>query len=477
MGELSVFAAAHEEPLRDCLIADGHAWTFAEVAGRVASAIAALRELGVTSGQRVALAPDVGVDSAVWVYALFELGCPAVLLHPHLTERERTAVLSDAEAVHVISEQAPAAREGQPAVDPVADDRTLAIVYTSGTRGTPRGARLSRRAFVASEAAHASNLGWRPTDRWLLGMPPAHVGGLSILTRCLIARRCVVLAPGPFDPVETIRIMERDRVTLLSVVPTMLHRLLACDPPWKPTSELRAVLVGGAAFPDALRQQASERGIPALGTYGCTEACSQVATQTLAQAGQPGCGAPLRGIEVRIGAGEIQVRGETIMDGYVGEDRPTGPWTADGWLRTGDLGSFASDGQLLVDGRLDDLIVTGGENVAPREVEAWLETVPGIVSACVFAVPDEEWGQQVVAAIVTDASAHDFDVLRARMNEELAAHKRPKQLAVLDALPLNRSGKVDREAVTTSRHWRASIPIADPRRPVATWAASAAGRW
>ncbi len=135
------------------------------------------------------------------------------------------------------------------------------------------------------------------------------------------------------------------------------------------------------------------------------------------------------------------------MDGYLDEDGGTGPWTADGWLRTGDLGEISPDGQLFVHGRVDDLIVSGGENVSPREVEAWLQTQPGVDAACVFSIPDEEWGQQVVAAVVADPSAYDAGLLVARMKSELAAHKRPKQLAELDVLPLNRSGKVDRAEV------------------------------
>lgn len=448
MRELSILAAAREAPSGDCLIVNGRAWTFAEIAGRVTAAIATLQGLGVTGAQRVALTPTADVDSAVWLYALFELGCPAVLLHPRLTKRERAVVLDDAGAAHVIVDPPPTELGAEPSLTPVPSDRTLAVVYTSGSRGTPRGAQLSRRAFVASEAAHAANLGWLPSDRWLLAMPPAHVGGLSILTRCLIARRCVVLCRGAFDPQEAIRTMEREQVTLLSVVPTMLQRLLeSSDPPWKPVPAFRAALVGGAPLSDALRERASSRGIVALATYGCTEACSQVATQAVAQAGQAGCGAPLSGVQVRVENGEIQIRGDVLMDGYLDEPSDGEPWTEDGWLRTGDLGGWATDGQLLVHGRVDDLIVTGGENVAPQEVEAWLQTVPGIVSACVFGVADEEWGQRVVAAVATDASVYEPHVLRARMNQELASHKRPRRIIVVDALPLNRSGKVDRAAV------------------------------
>jgi O-succinylbenzoic acid--CoA ligase len=450
MHELSILAAADDAPARDCLILNDEIWSYGDIAARVRNALRSLRARGVKSGDRVAVTPRVDVDSIVWLYALFELGCPAVLLHPRLSERERGVVLAEAQSTHMITEQVPeaAVADAPSTPGPISADRTLSIAYTSGSRGTPRGARLSRRAFIASEAAHAANLGWLPEDRWLLCMPPAHVGGLSVLTRSLIARSCVVLNPGAFDPAEVTGVMARHRVTLLSVVPTMLSRLLALEaPPWKPRSELRAVLVGGAPFPDALRALAAKRGVSTLATYGCTETCSQIATQSPAQSGQPGCGAPLPGVEVRIEEGEIHVRGDVLMDGYVGESRSGAPWTSDHWLRTGDFGSFLPDGQLLVLGRVDDLIVTGGENVAPQEVEAWIESVPGIVSACVFSLPHDDWGEEVVAAVVADSTRYGTDTFREQLANDLAPHKRPKRICMLEAMPLNRAGKVDRAAV------------------------------
>ncbi|MGB3053009.1 MAG: class I adenylate-forming enzyme family protein [Polyangiales bacterium] len=449
MHELSLLAAAIENPSGDCLIAGGRVWSYADVAIRVRTAMASLAARGVRRGDRVALTPDVDLDSIVWLYALFELACPAVLLHPGLRDHERAVILEEAQPAHRIEGRVPDEASAQRIVQPVPipAEQTLAIAYTSGSRGTPRGARLSRRAFIASEAAHASNLGWLPDDRWLLCMPPAHVGGLSIVTRSLIARRCIVLGPGPFDPRELSRLMAEDHVTLLSVVPTMLRRLLLLeDPAWTPRPELRAVLVGGAPFPLELREWAKKRRVPTLATYGCTEACSQVTTQRPEQSGRRGSGAVLPGVEVRIEGDEIRIRGDVLMDGYLGEDRTGEPWTPDGWLRTGDFGSFLSDGQLLVRGRLDDLIVTGGENVAPQEVEAWLETVTGIESACVFSLPHADWGEEVVAALVIDRAQYSAQRLRERLEEGLAPHKHPKRICVLDALPLNRSGKVDRVA-------------------------------
>jgi O-succinylbenzoic acid--CoA ligase len=450
MHELSLLAAAAEAPGRDCLIVDGRTWSYADVATRVRTAMASLAARGVEPGDRVALTPEVDVDSIVWLYALFELACPAVLLHPGLRDRERAVILEEAQPVFRIEGGVPDRASAGQIVQPgsIAAEQTLVIAYTSGSRGRPRGACLSRRAFIASEAAHASNLGWLPDDRWLLCMPPAHVGGLSIITRSLIARRCIVLGPAPFDPRELSRQMTEDRVTLLSVVPTMLRRLLLMeDPPWTPRPELRAVLVGGAPFPLELRESAKKRRLPALATYGCTEAGSQVTTQRPEQSGRPGSGLVLPGVEVRIEGGEIQIRGDVLMDGYLGEDRSAGPWTPDGWLRTGDFGSFLPDGQLWVGGRLDDLIVTGGENVAPQEVEAWLETVPGVLSACVFSLPHADWGEEVVAALVIDPARYSAQRLGKRLEEGLAPHKHPKRTCVLDALPLNRSGKVDRVAV------------------------------
>jgi O-succinylbenzoic acid--CoA ligase len=450
MRELSVLSAAEEAPARDCLVDEDRVWSYADMAARVRTGLRSLRARGIEPGDRVALTPVADVDSVSWLYALFELGCPAVLLHPRLTDRERAVIIGEAQPTHVITAEAQDGVASSEPPTPAANspDQTLAVAYTSGSRGTPRGARLSRRAFIASEAAHAANLGWLPEDRWLLCMPPAHVGGLSILTRSLIARSCVVLSPGTFDPGRVTRLMAQHRVTLCSLVPTMLRRLLTFEEPaWTPSPELRAALIGGAPFSDSLRELAARRQVPILATYGCTEACSQVATQSLAQSGGAGSGAPLSGIEVRIEQDEIHVRGDVLMDGYLGGDGSDVPWTADGWLRTGDFGSFSPDGQLLVRGRIDDIIVTGGENVAPQEVEACLEGVPGIASAHVFSLPHEEWGEEVVAAVVTDPTRYGADVLRERLAKDLAPHKRPKRICVLDAMPLNQSGKVDRAAV------------------------------
>ena len=448
MRELSIFEAARRSPRRDCLVIDSRVWSFEAVAARVEAAVAALLDRGIAPGDRVGLVADLDLDSLIWLYALFELGCPVVLFHPALTDGEREAWGRAANTSRVVRGSSLGDRTGVPHTVPlVPADRCLAIVATSGTGGRARGALLSRRAFVASCLGHSRNLGWTEEDRWLLTMPVAHVGGLSIVTRCLIARRCVVIAPG-FAPERVLDAIWTDRVTLLSVVPTMLRRLLDCTRPrWQKSAHLRAVLVGGAAFPDRLREEAHDRGIPVLATYGSTETCSQIATQRMEQSGKPGSGEPLDGVSIRLRGGEVQVRGPMLMDGYVGGGSEASPWTEDGWLRTRDAGTFQSDGQLRILGRLDDVIVSGGENVIPAEVEAAILEVPGVVGACVFSLPHETWGQEVAAALVVDPCEFDRSSFVASLREHLAAFKRPKRIAVVEALPVNRAGKVDRPRV------------------------------
>ena len=453
--ELSILAAARQCPDRDCLVADeGGVHAYREMAERTSAAIAELSRRGVRAGARVALTPGLDVDSVIWLYALFELGSPVVLLHGRLPQPQVDQQMAGAAVLHRIRGSASAlgrvAARPSPGLSPSAGD-CLCVAHTSGTRGSPRAVVLSRRAFLASEAAHAANLGWRADDRWLMCIPPAHIGGLSILTRSLIARRCVVLGPDPsgrFEAPQVIASLREHRVTLLSVVPTMLRRLLCSEEPyWRPPPTLRAVLVGGAPLSDALRRQTRDRGVPIRATYGCTEACSQVATQDEEHAGAQGVGRPLPGIAVRIRDGEIQLAGDVLMDGYLDDDDRSSTWTADGWYRTGDRGAFLPDGQLLVRGRRDEVIITGGENVSPEMVEAFLESVPGVRGSCVFGTPSEEWGQELAVAMEVEA---EFSMRRFRESIDggLAPHQRPRRFALVESLPTTSSGKLDRAAAS-----------------------------
>jgi o-succinylbenzoate---CoA ligase len=300
-------------------------------------------------------------------------------------------------------------------------------------------------------------MGSEADDVWLASLPLAHVGGLALVLRAL-AQGCGLAVPP--EPVVaaldgTIR---RHRVTHLSLVPTQLRRWLDLRGDAPPPGSLRCVLVGGAACPPELLTRARAHGLPVRATYGLTEACSQVAT---ADAATPlgSVGLPLAGLQIRIQEpdagsaasgriGRILVRGPTLFLGYLGDDAATADALRDGWLWTRDLGRLDEDGRLWVVGRLDDVIVTGGENVDPVEVEAVLEDHPDVQEAAVVAAPDAEWGQLVVACIVPRPGANPtLDGLREHCASRLAKYKCPRRLLIVEHLPRTGMGKVRRSAL------------------------------
>ena len=414
----------------------------------------------------VAVVGDVSFATITALLALLEDRVPFVLLHPRWTRMETNRAVTLAGARLFVGADGRATpvtnvRTGETAVGAGLDVDTACIVFTSGTSGRPRGAVLRRGALVRSAAAHAEVFGWQAGDRWLLGLPTAHVGGLMIVIRCLVARRTVVLGgrrfDGSFDAEATRTAVERHRVTLLSVVPTMLGRLVGSAVRPCPSS-LRAVLVGGAAASPALITRARRAGWPVFATYGLTEACSQVATQRPgAESPAPhGVGPPMPGLDLRIRAadgvvGPIEVRGASLFDGYLAEpgaalERPFG---ADGWFDTGDLGMVDEQGSLRVLGRAAHRIVTGGENVDPAEVEAAVAEWPGAAAVCVVGCEDREWGERVAAVV---ARGESFDAsgglpgLERHLAARLAGFKRPRRWRVVEELPMAHSGKVDCDA-------------------------------
>ena len=452
--DFSFLRAAEERPDEVALVVEGVAHRYGALAPAVRRTIAWLAERGIDGkdpGARVGVVGGLRLETVVAVWALAEIGAPIVLLHPRLTEAERTRLIEDSTPRLVIDCEWTVPADGpEPAIGPALpdDERCLAILYTSGTTGRSKGAILSRRAFAAAADASQENIGWEEGDRWLLCMPIAHVGGLSIVLRCLRARKTVVLAPAASFSAEGIcRQLVDDRVTLLSVVPTMLKKMFDL-PEWRAPEHLRCILLGGAAASASILWEAGKRGLPVLTTYGMTEACSQITSQRRGTKPSPaqGAGVPLRGVEVRIVEDRIQVRGPNLMSGYFPPGAHPPAFTQDGWFDSGDLGLLDEEGHLHILARRKDLIITGGENVYPVEVEQTLETHPGIAQACVFGVPDDTWGQIVVAAIAPRGDTPPDSTLVSFFQERLAKHKRPRQVAFLDAFPTTHSGKVDRAA-------------------------------
>jgi o-succinylbenzoate---CoA ligase len=423
---LSILAAAGEVPERTALIvADdgGRSITYAEMARLVGQEV-------VAGGGPEPIVATAELATVVRVLACIEAGRPVALLHPRWTEAETAAARAQI-AAH------------DPAADPLGG--CLCIVYTSGTSGLARGVVLGREAMPAAARAAAANLGWRDDDRWLLCLPLAHVGGLSVLLRCLCARKTVVLAER-FVAADLPRWIERDRVTLVSLVPAMLARLLEEHPSWLPPGHLRAVLLGGDGVSLARLSRAVERGFPVLTTYGLTEACSQVTTQRPGAAPGADSGYPLDSIELRIVEGRIQVRGPALMTAYFPRAAHPSPFSADGWLETGDIGRIDAQGRLHVLGRWDDRIVTGGETIHPREVEIAIEEHAAIREACVFGVADERWGEIVAAALVPRAEPPSDRELSAFLATRLAPFRRPRLIAFVHELLRGPSGKIDRRA-------------------------------
>jgi O-succinylbenzoic acid--CoA ligase len=313
------------------------------------------------------------------------------------------------------------------------EDGADVVVATSGSTGTARGVLLSGDALRASARATAERLGGE--GAWLLALPVSAVAGLQVLCRSLLAgRRPAVLQGGEPLAAAAARLPRDDR-RYLSVVPTQLRRWLDAEP--EALRSFDAVLVGGAAADEALLAGARAAGVRVVTTYGMTETAG-------------GCvydGVPLAGVGIRVVEG-VELSGPTLALGYRCDPAGTAAAFAGGWFRTRDAGTIGADGRLTVQGRLDDVVVTGGMNVAPQAVEAALRAHPDVADAVVFGRPDDEWGGRVVAAVVPAAGAvPDLAVLRPWVAERLGAAAAPRELHLVDAVPLLHTGKPDRRAL------------------------------
>jgi O-succinylbenzoic acid--CoA ligase len=312
------------------------------------------------------------------------------------------------------------------------EDGTALVVPTSGSTGDPKGVLLTAAALEASAAATERRLGG--PGRWLLALPVTHIAGLQVVLRALRAGSPPV-AEADFVT-GTAALGPGRRYT--SLVPTQLRRLLAAGP--ATLDALRsyaAVLLGGATPPQALVAAAREAGVSVVVTYGMTETCG-------------GCvydGVPLDGVTADLaGDGRIRLAGPVLASGYRLRPELTREAFVDGWFVTGDLGRFDPDGRMVVLGRADDLVITGGEKVAPAAVEAALAEHPSVVDVAVLGVPDEEWGERVVAVAVLSGPLTLAEA-RAHVVARVSPVAAPHELRVVDALPLLPSGKPDREAL------------------------------
>jgi len=351
-------------------------------------------------------------DAADAVRRAWDAGKPVVVLDPRATQAEVDRIL---ERVRPYDDVAP---------------EVAAVAVTSGTAGEPKGVELTWDGLAASSAGVGAALGIGPGDRWLACLPLHYVAGLAVLGRAWAAGIPVTVLPG-FD-VATVTSAD---ATLVSLVPTMVRRLRDAD---VDLGRFRRILLGGGPV--------TETGDNIVPTYGMTETWGGVVHD----------GHALDGVELALGDGdEILVRAPMLMRGYRLDPALTAAAvSADGWFRTGDMGAIEADGRLRVVDRLRDLVITGGVNVSPSEVEAVLARHPGVADVCVVGAADVEWGERVVAYVVPHhpASAPTLADLRAFAADRLSAAKLPRQLVVVGAIPRTAGGKPLRRLLPESRN-------------------------
>ena len=471
---------AQTTPDAPALVTGDETWTYKTLNHQVRLGAGRLHRQGIGKGHRVAVLMAAGQDYVTLIHAIMRLGAALVPLNTRLTPEEidrQLAVIQPTALVHDAAFAATAAalttdcwvlpferaepRATLPDIDPAPLDleAPCAIIHTSGTGGSPRGVVLTYGSLFYSAMASACRIGHLPGDRWLSVLPLFHVGGLSIHIRATLYGITVVQHPA-FDVAAVNHALTHDDITLVSLVPTMLRRLLdARDEPW--SGKLRLVLLGGAAAPADLLERCIEAAIPIATTYGLTEAASQVATTLPGDAARkPGTvGKPLLFTRVRIlgedgrparagTSGEILVKGPTVMREYANRPDDTAHALKNGWLHTGDIGKLDDDGDLYVFARRSNRIVSGGENIAPREVEDVLRGHPAVKNACVVGLEDADLGQRVAAAVVLhEGETLSADDLIAYSRQHLAGYKIPRRVRFLDHLPQTASGKIQHAAV------------------------------
>ena len=425
-------ASAGSDPDRLAVADRDERLTYAALRERARSLANHLNDAGTGSGDHVAIDLPAGVAHAVALHGAILAGAIVQSLPPNRRDAAQLApgaTIVDAATLAGVA-NAPASFN-VPRRD-LAEPLTRTL--TSGTSGDPKPVELTAGNHLASALASSMNLGVEPGDRWLCCLPLHHIGGLSILIRAAIHGTGAVIEAG-FEVRRVAALLERDEVTIASLVPTQLARLLEAG---APLERLRLLLVGGGPLPLDVLEESLDRGATVLQTYGLTEACSQVCTlapgEARARAGS--AGRPLSGTEIAIEDGEILVRGPTVAPASI---------AADGWLHTGDQGRIDPDGFLWVEGRRDDMILTGGENVRPERVEAALREHPDVAEAAVAGLEDREWGQIVVAYVVgTGGRELDPAALGEHARSLLERHEVPKRIVAVPELPRTASGKLQR---------------------------------
>lgn len=427
----SIYEAALEKPQALALRSDERDYTFAELAELVRERAKSFKA-PLKGPYPLAVSPKL--ETLVDIYLLLEKQIPIMLLHPGLTESEKSVLLASVKNIDA----------------PLPAD-CAAILFTSGTTGLPKPAVITRRALKASARSSAANIPLSEGDVWQLSISPARIGGFSILTRSLLARSAVSL-PGKFSPERFVEKLVSQKATITSIVPTMLSMVIERFPDWQPPETLRAILLGGSSASKSLREKAAALKLPIIITYGMTETASNVVTTPYEKRYEAteGCGVPNAGVEIRSNDGIIEVKGGMLMDGYWGRE----PIDPNEWFVTGDIGFLDKAGNVHIQARRTDVILSGGENVYPVEVEEALETIPGIKAARVVGMADDVWGAIVTALLVPEKGVGPIatEAVVEGLSGILARYKSPRRIAWCESLPVLPNGKPDRSPKILSGH-------------------------
>lgn len=432
-----VGGSAQRFPDRLALEFDDRRWSWADVAREVDGWSAWLEGQGVGANDRVSTITWNRPEVLFLWFALLRRGATLFPLNARLTAAELEPLLARVQPKLVLSTAFPSPTRGAVREAELNEGDEAAGLFTSGTTGTPSLVPLTVGNFLASHRANAANLGANEHQVWLGTLPLFHVGGLAMAFRWAVMGARLVLEKQ-FDAARVALLLRRGDLTHASLVPTALSRVL--DQPGAAFSpSLEALLIGGGPMGVELLRRARTLRLPVLQTYGLTEACSQVTTERLSDADGTTAGPALPGLEVRIeneqGPVPVGVIGEICVRG------PTVTPSAGEWLRTKDLGHLDSRGRLTVHARRVDLIVSGGENIYPAEVEAVLSESPLVLDVAVAPMADETWGQVPVAFVVW-RGAPMAEALDAHARARLAGFKVPRRWVTVESLPRNASGKL-----------------------------------
>lgn len=471
----------NERPNHPAFYWQDDVWSFADVKQEVQQWLAEFTQKIPQSEKRIALFGRNSKEMYFSILALWELGKEIVFLNSHLSVKELDYQLTDAKVNWLVADKEFLADLSElkqvqllemkrsnhinAAIAPTITYQSTAaasIMYTSGTTGNPKGVVQCFSNHLASALATQENMQVTAEDCWLCPVPLFHISGLSIVIRQLVLG-CSFRLYDRFDVNRVTSDLTQGKGTIISVVTLMLQELLNNYPQKGYDSRFKAMLLGGGPISTKALKACGNFGIPVIQSYGMTETCSQVVALSFKDAAKKigSAGKPLMGMAVKIvdeknqeisakQVGEILLKGNNVVRRYLnGEQWETTKWTADGWFKTGDMGYLDDEGYLYLVSRLSELIISGGENIYPTEIEHVLQEMPEIKEVAVVGEPDKKWGSVPVAYIVGDATI-TIEKINAFAQTYLAKFKLPKKVYLCKALPKTASGKLAKHRLTTT---------------------------